>query len=68
MDEALKENIRRVAGEEWPGCVVHIDDHDRLQIANKHGRVISNSAPPPGWQSALENDDQIRSFIKNVCR
>jgi hypothetical protein len=67
MEEALEQNIRRVAAEQWPGCVVDIDDDDRLRITNKHGRVISNNAPPPGWQNALDNDDKIRAFIRNVC-
>ena len=68
MDEALEKNIRRVAKEQWPGCVVDIDGDDRLRIINKHGRVISNSAPPPGWQNALNTDDKIRSFIMNICK
>jgi hypothetical protein len=67
MDEAVLQSIRRVVEEMWPGCVVEIHD-DRLRITNKHGRVISNKAPQPGWQNALDNDDKIRSLIKNVCK
>jgi hypothetical protein len=68
MNEALKQSIRRVAEEQWPGCVVEIDDNDGLRIINKHGRVISNNPPPPGWPNGLDTDEKIRSLIMSVCK
>jgi hypothetical protein len=68
MDEALKQSIRRVAEEQWPGCVVDVGNVDRVQITNKYGRIISNNVPPFDWQNALDDDEKIRSFIRNVCR
>jgi len=68
MDQGLKQRIQQVVEEQWRGCVVDADGDDQLRITNKHGRVISSNAPPSGWQDGLDNDDKIRTLIKNVCR
>ena len=68
MDEALKQSINRVTQEEWPGSIVEIDDSDVVRITNKHGRVISNSQPPEGWQNGLDSDEKIRLLIKTICQ
>jgi hypothetical protein len=68
MNEVLTQNIRRVTQTQWPGCAVEIDDQDQLRITNKHGRIISNSTPPSGWQNDLDSDDKIWSLVKTVCK
>jgi hypothetical protein len=64
--------IRRLAGEEFSGCLVIFDEdaipHIRFRIETSSGIRLSNAFPHLEVEEVENlNDDELRSHIRRLC-
>jgi hypothetical protein len=67
MNEKTKENVSRVAKEEFPDCLVTFGPGDNQIRIELRGKVISTKEAIPGLSVPLETDDQIRAHLHRIC-